>query len=293
MLMPIADPSRLGTTPLPDGRALGWAEWGPISGFPVLLCPGAATSRFLGFGASALSSLGVRLISVDRPGLGASTPAPGRRLSDWAADIDRFAAAREIDALAVVGYSQGAPFALACAASRVVVGVAIVAGTDELANPALRNRLAPEVARLVDLVAADPAGAEAFFAGMNADMLWSMILSMSAEADRAAYEEPNFAESFRRALAEGFSQGSSGYARDTVLSMAPWTFDPGAISVPVELWYGALDTSPVHSPDDGETLARRLPTARRHVRTSAGGSILWTHGEEILRGLLARIGPPR
>ena len=74
-----AEPARLGHTELPDGRKLGWAEWGREDGAPVVLCPGAATSRWLGFGADAVEALGVRLVSIDRPGLGASDPAPGTR----------------------------------------------------------------------------------------------------------------------------------------------------------------------------------------------------------------------
>jgi pimeloyl-ACP methyl ester carboxylesterase len=79
----ILAPERLGTARLPDGRRLGWAEWGPATGTPVLLCPGAATSRSLGFGGEVVAELGVRLISIDRPGLGASDPAAGRTFADW------------------------------------------------------------------------------------------------------------------------------------------------------------------------------------------------------------------
>ncbi len=280
-------PARTGTTRLPDGRTLGWAEWGPESGTPVLLCPGAATSRSLGFGADAVDRLKVRLVSVDRPGLGASTPAPGRGLLDWAADVRHFAAARKLEGLAVVGYSQGAPFALACAAAGGVTGVALVAGTDELAHPALRGRLVPDVARLVELATSEPAQAEAFFAGMSAQMMWDMVLGMSHEADRALYTAPGFAEAYRGALAEAFAQGSAGYARDALLTFSPWPFEPEALRVPVDLWYGGLDTSPVHSPDHGETLARRLPSARRHLLPEAGGALPWTHGEAILEALLA------
>ncbi|RLK24959.1 hypothetical protein DER29_2923 [Micromonospora sp. M71_S20] len=78
MSVRVDDPVRPGESRLPDGRLLGWAEWGPPDGVPVLLCPGAATSRWLGFGADVVDALGVRLVSVDRPGLGSSTPAPGR-----------------------------------------------------------------------------------------------------------------------------------------------------------------------------------------------------------------------
>jgi pimeloyl-ACP methyl ester carboxylesterase len=255
----------------------------------VLFCPGAGASCSLGFGADVLGGLKVRLISVDRPGLGSSTPAPGRRLLDWASDIAHFASARRLEGLAAVGFSQGTPFALACAAARVVNGVAIAAGTDELAHPPLRDKLHPEVAKLVDLSSADPTQAEAFFAGMSAQVMWDMIMGWSSEADRAVYSEPEFAAAYRRALSEGFSQGSAGYARDTVLAMAPWPFDLGALRVPVDLWYGGLDTSTVHSPDFGETLATRIPTARRYLLPEVGGAVLWTHSEQLLASLLTRL----
>ncbi|MDY7232489.1 alpha/beta fold hydrolase [Hyalangium rubrum] len=286
----VQGPARTGTTRLSDGRLLGWGEWGPTSGTPVLFCPGAAMSRWLGFGADVLEGLKVRLISLDRPGLGASTPAPGRGLLDWAEDVRGFAAAQGLERLPVVGYSQGAPFALACAAKGVVTGVALVAGGDELAYPALRGMLHPEVAKLVDLSAAEPARAEAFFAGMSVQMMWDMVIGMSSESDRAVFTAPRFAEAYRRALDEGFMQGSAGYARDTVLAMSRWPFDPGAIRVPVDLWYGGLDTSTVHSPDQGETLARRIPTARRQLLPQVGSALLWTHSEDILRSLLSRTG---
>jgi hypothetical protein len=83
----VAPPDRLGTTRLPGGRRLAWAEWGPPDGVPVMFCPGAATSRSLGFGSHLVAGLGVRLLSVDRPGLGGSDPAPGRGLLDFAADV--------------------------------------------------------------------------------------------------------------------------------------------------------------------------------------------------------------
>ena len=285
----IEGPARLGESRLPDGRQLGWAEWGPPDGVPVLLCPGAATSRWLGFGAGVVDALGLRLVSVDRPGLGASDAAPGRTLLDWAGDVRELAVLRELEGLRVVGFSQGAPFALACAAQGVAVGAAVVSGSDELAAPEFADALAPDVRALVDLVAADAGGAEAMFAGFgSAEKLWELIIAGSGEGDRAVYQEPAFEAAFRRAMAEAFVQGSAGYARDTALAMGRWPFDPGAIRVPVDLWYGQQDTSPVHSPDLGATLARRIPTARRHVVPDAGGAVLWTHAEAILRSLLER-----
>jgi pimeloyl-ACP methyl ester carboxylesterase len=285
----VMDPMRLGEVRLPDGRRLGWAEWGPEDGRPVLLCSGGATSRWLGLGASVVDQLGARLITVDRPGLGISDPAPRRTLEDWPRDVRNLAALRELSGLAVVGFSQGAPFALACAAAGGVTGVAVVSGTDELANPALRSLLAPEVRKLVETVAADPAGAEAFFRGFgSADAMWDLILAMSSDVDREVYTGPAFQRAFRRAMDEAFVQGPDGYARDSVLSMSPWPFDLSAITVPVDLWYGERDSSTGHSPDFGASLAQRAPTAHRHVLADAGGALLWTHAEDILRSLLER-----
>jgi pimeloyl-ACP methyl ester carboxylesterase len=123
---------------------------------------------------------------------------------------------------------------------------------------------------------------------MTASMMHGMVQPMSAACDRAVYADPAFDAAYRRALDEGFSQGPDGYARDTVLASRPWPFDPSTIAVPVDLWYGREDSSPVHSPDLGVSLARRIPGSRHTVVDRIGGAVLWTHAREILEALLAR-----
>jgi pimeloyl-ACP methyl ester carboxylesterase len=288
----IAEPARLGTVDLPDGRRLGWAQWGPNGGLPVLFFSGAAMGRSLAFGADLLDGLGVRLIAVDRPGLGASDPDPDRTLTHWPRDVAQFCLALGLTGVRIVAFSQGAPFGLACAAAGITAAVAIVSGQDDLQDAAFADRVDPHLAGLLQAVAADPAGVEAMFANSsNAETLWDLIMASVSEPDRAIYTSPTFAPAYRRALAEGFSQGAAGYARDLVLTMGRWPFDPAAIHVPVDLWFGGRDISAVHSPDHGERLAARIPTARRHLRSEAGGALLWTHAEPILTSLLAARPP--
>lgn len=282
----IAEPARRGRTRLSGGRMLGWSEWGPASGAPVLFCPGAGMSSFLGFGSDIVTSLGVRLIGLDRPGLGASDPDPQRTLTSFADDVRELVRVRELDAPRMVAFSQGAPFALACAASGSVTGVAIVSGSDELARS--RDALVPDVRNLVELAASDPERAEALFRTMTAEAMHGMVVAMSSEVDRVVYGQAAFDAAYKKALDEGFAQGADGYARDTLLAMSRWPFDVARISVPVELWYGREDTSPVHSPDLGASLAERIPGARRTVHEGVGGAILWTHAREILASLLSR-----
>ena len=284
----IAEPTRVGTTELRDGRRLGWAEWGSEAGTPVLFFGGAAMGRSLGVGADVLDRLGVRLISLERPGLGDSDPQPDRTLADWPRDVREFVAARGLDAVRLVGFSMGAPFALACAAEGLPVAVAIVSGQDDLRHPAFQDMLDPQVAALLDAVADDPAAVEAFFASSaDAEMLWALITTYSSPVDLAVYKAPAFEAASRHALALGFAQGAAGYARDFVLATGIWPFNVETIGVPVDLWYGGHDTSTVHSPDHGAELARRIPTARRHLIPEAGGSVLWTHAEQILETLLS------
>ncbi|MEU6012603.1 alpha/beta hydrolase [Streptomyces sp. NPDC047515] len=284
MALRVIDPDRIGTEQPSGGRQLGWAEWGPVDGVPVLLSPGAATSRHLGFGYDVASDLGVRLISLDRPGLGASSPLPGRTFDDFVDDIRAFAVLRGLERPLMVGNSQGAPFALACAAAGVAGALAVVSGADEIAAPCFADALPGELRRLVDLAVSDPAAAEKIFAGFTAQAMWDMVMSGSPECDLAVYQQPAFAAAYRRALEEAFAQGADGYARDTVLAMGRWGIALSDIDVPVDLWYGEKDTG--HSPDQGAGLTSRIPGAVRHLVPDAGGAVLWTHAEQVLSTLL-------
>ena len=281
----LSAPARRGVVPVASNRRMALSEWGPEDGVPVLFSPGAGTSGSLGFAVDALDRLGARLISVDRPGLGRSDPSPERTLLDGAADLRALAAALSLDRPAIVGFSQGAPLALACAATGAVSAVAVVSGTDELAAPELRAAAPPMLLERVQVAEADPVAAEAQFRGMTPAMLIAMV-DGSPEVDLAVYRHPAFSAAFAAAVHEAFVQGPDGFARDALLAMRRWPFDAAEIRTPVHLWYGALDGSPFHSPDHGATLARRIPGAARTIIDGAAGAILWTHGAEILTALL-------
>lgn len=290
MTISVTPPARTGEQRLSDGRVLGWAEWGPPDGTPVLFSPGAGTSRRLGFAAGAVAGEGVRLIALDRPGLGASSPAPGRTFADFAADVREFADRRGLGRPAMAGHSQGAPFALACAAAGVTGALAVVAGADEVAEPRFADALPPELRSLVDLSVREPDAAERVFADFGPDRLWDLVMRSSPACDLKVYQEPGFAAAYREALEEGFRQGAAGYARDTVLAMGHWGIDLSSVTVPVDVWYGAEDTG--HSPDLGRGLAARIPGAVRHVVPGTGGAVLWTAAREILRTLTAHADRP-
>ncbi|KAG7141814.1 hypothetical protein HYQ45_001660 [Verticillium longisporum] len=101
---------------LPDGRILGFAEYGDPRGQPLLYFHGFPSSRLE---ASVMGDMArqrkIRLLAPDRPGFGRSSPQRGHRILDWPADVAAFVTGQNIERFAVMGASGGGPYALACA----------------------------------------------------------------------------------------------------------------------------------------------------------------------------------
>lgn len=286
-LVTIEAPQRRNAITLRDGRALAWSEWGPADGRTILFCTGAGMSGSLGFGADVVHALGVRLISIDRPGLGRSDADQGKSFASWTADVAELIDQLEATRTPVVGFSQGAPFAFALAHAGLTHAVAIVSGQDELSHRRFQGMLDPAVDALRLQIHEDLMGFERqIIETATPEWLWTMISQMSSDADQSIYNAEPFATHYRQALEEGFAQGASGYARDLIMAMSPWPFDLGDIDVPVHLWYGAKDTSPVHSPDHGAGAASILQRGSRTVIDRDGSAILWLHARSILERLV-------
>ena len=65
---------------------------------------------------AAAADRGLRAVMYARPGYGASTPQPGRRVADAAADVTAVLDALGAGDFVTAGWSGGGPHALACAA---------------------------------------------------------------------------------------------------------------------------------------------------------------------------------
>lgn len=104
------------TFQLPDGRVLGYAEYGNPNGKPLLYFHGYPSSRREAEPMDAMARrCNIRIFSLDRPGFGLSTPQPGRKIMDWPNDVRSFATGMDLKRFAIMGLSGGGPFALACA----------------------------------------------------------------------------------------------------------------------------------------------------------------------------------
>jgi pimeloyl-ACP methyl ester carboxylesterase len=233
---------------LPDGRVLAYEEYGDPTGFPVLSFHGGLSSRLDAEHAhdAALAS-GVRLVSPDRPGIGLSTSQPGRRLTDWPADVEALTRALGIGRFAVMGWSAGGAYAAVCAAKMDgrVTAAALLSSAVPLdlygttRGLTLADRTLLLLSRRVPWLASTVMKVSIVHAS-NTRLLRALMRSFPP-ADRSVLTEwgpPDHALGFVR---EALRQGTEGVIADYRIFGGPWGFSLGEIRVPVQIWEGGDD----------------------------------------------------
>jgi hypothetical protein len=91
------------THTLPDGRKLGYAQYGLLTGRPIFYCHGLPGSRLeAAMFDDTAKEVGARIIAVERPGHGLSSPQPGRKLLDHPKDIEELATHLKIEEFGVL-----------------------------------------------------------------------------------------------------------------------------------------------------------------------------------------------
>ena len=277
---------------LTDGRRLGYAEYGDRRGRPVLFFHGLGTSRLVcPPDQTAARELGVRLIAVDRPGIGISDPRPGRRLLDWPLDVAQLVDRLGIDRFAVVGWSGGGPYAAACGyrISQRVTAVGMVSAPAPLTGVPAADYL-----RRFDRNAARAAGRAPWMIRLA---LWhwgrpqrrdpvrffeQSLADMSA-ADQAVLAEPVLRGRMIANSAELYRQGGRGMYDEALVLARRWGFDLAELRVPVHIWHGALDA--VIPLSMASYLARSIPGARVTLYPDDGHHLLYRRWPEILAAL--------
>jgi pimeloyl-ACP methyl ester carboxylesterase len=257
-----------------DGHSLCFAQWGDLSGSPVVFMhgtPGGRLNRHPDEGVYV--ELGIRWITYDRPGYGGSDRLPGRSIVSCVTDVAAIVDALRIERFAVTGSSGGGPHVLAVASllgqqvvrARCNVGLAPydAAGLDFFAGMDPLNvaefewalegeeRLAPELERelseLAERLAADRAQL------MLGDA-WDLD-----EADRAILAAPSAADMNRQVATELVTSGKWGWVDDSLAFVRPWGFAVDDISVPIRVTYGSKDV--VVPPQHGAWLGAHIPGA--------------------------------
>ena len=291
-----APPLRDSTVCLGDGRTLAWCEWGVADGPAVLAFHGSPDSRVWWPGEDQTRAAGARLITSDRPGYGGSDPLPGRRVVDWAADVAELTERLEIDRFGVVGWSGGAPYAAAVAATFPdrLTGVCIAcSGSITCALPGVEldddDRHILELVEQFGLAEAASRYAEenqSWADQLREDPSAEFGIHVFAEGDRWVLEDVELADGFYASVREAVRQGAIGAASDWAALLTPWGFSLEDIEPEVHLWHGAQDD--LVKLEDFERVADLLPRATLTIWPDVGHLGPVKYWDEVLAAALGR-----
>ena len=225
----------------PAGRTVAYAEYGDPDGTPVLFFHGTPGSRLLGaLYADAADERAVRLLAVDRPGYGRSSPRPDRTLADTPSFATPVLDDAGVEEAGVVGFSGGGPHALALATSRGerVRSVALVGSAvppDCVENRPRPQRLLEGMATRAPWLLGGLLRVQRWLAGRSTDV----VTSQYAENPDSVPAE--VAEVVRRDFREALARSRNGVVVESRLFGRAWDVDPAAVDVPVVSWHGERD----------------------------------------------------
>ena len=284
----------------PDGRTVAWSESGDLDGRPMLRVPGTPGSRLsLRSDRSPWVERGLRMITSERPGFGASTRLRGRGFAEPADDLAAILDELGIDDLPVGGGSGAAPHVLAFAARHpertqavtIVVGAApiedpeaagligINAEAYRLAKAGDRDGLVGLLAPARESILADPLGS------------FREVMATAPPLDQEIMGDPAWQQALVLGITEAVRAGVDGWVDEGMLMFEGWPdVDLAAVKASVTWWHGDHDrNSPLSAV---RRLLARIPQARLVVWPDAGHLTPHRHEGEILDELLSRSKAP-
>jgi len=281
------------TLKLKDGRTLGYIDLGKKDAKPLF--------HFHGFPGSRLEAMlladraiikSIRLICIDRPGMGLSDFKKNRTFLDWPDDVVELADALGIDKFAVEGISGGGPYAAACAYKipERLTSCGIISG---LASKDLEIekkiklfsviRIFPWLFKLMIWIQSR---------GMKdlekAEKNMKKALKKFPEADRKILEDPQVLSLFIKESAEAFRQGSKGAYHEGKIYARSWGFNLEDISpkLNVYIWHGDADKNvPIAM---GRGMCKIIPNCEGKFYPGEGHySTIFKYYEDIIDALIS------
>jgi len=277
----------------PDGRDLEVLVSGPEAGDVLVFHHGSPGAALLppGLGEAA-AARGLRTVVHSRPGYGESSPRPGRRVADVAADTAAVLDSLGVGRFLTLGWSGGGPHALACAALLPdrcrAAGSAGGVAPYEAFGPGWTDGMGESNVTEFGAAAAGRDELESLLgqvdrSDITADQLLEQISSIFPPVDvdawRAGVGEYHLAGS-----RQGTRRGTDGWRDDDLAFVAPWGFELDEIEVPVAVWHGKQDRAVPFA--HGRWLCDHLSQSRDHLTEEDGHLSLITRPDVLLDQLL-------
>ncbi|PVH83840.1 alpha/beta-hydrolase [Cadophora sp. DSE1049] len=244
--LPLPDDAKI--LKLPDGRHMGYCQYGSLTGTPIIFVHGTPDCRIdltsTPKDLTLMQNLNIRWIGIDRPGIGLSSPNPGRTVSDWVPDVQNLIRFLNLEksGYRILGLSGGTAHALACAKllpREQVRGIGILAGVGPL----------------------------------NAGLGGMSVMNRSIQA-------------IVMIMREVYRGGdASGIREEMRLVTGDWGFGVEEVGYRgVRFWYGDED---VNTPvEHARWMAERMEGSKLKVFPGKSHFSIWDHAEEILTDFL-------
>jgi pimeloyl-ACP methyl ester carboxylesterase len=281
---------------LSDGRRIGCLEVGKADGLPIFHFHGNGSSRLeVMLLADLAAAATVRLIGLDRPGIGDSDPAPGRTLMDWPDDVAQVADRLQIRRFAIASVSAGGAYALACA-HRMADRLTACGLVSSICPPELVRQAAPGWMRAGWWVAQHhPHLVHACMRALlpdsppdesSAERRLLRVSSWLARPDREVLDRPLVRRALVRSMMESRRQGAEANRTEILALLRGWNLRVEQIALrDIFMWHGAQDRLTPIGP--ARLLASRLPHCTATFYAGEGHfSTLANHAQEVFAALL-------
>ncbi len=274
---------------LTDGRSVGYAEYGDLSGRPVLVFHSLPGSRLELYNPD-LIAIAERqrshLIVLERPGIGLST---FKRYSvagypDLVAEV---AGKLGLARFALLGLSSGGKFAAACAWKMPgrLSSVTLVSSGAPFDLPGVKETLSKWDARKYAIAVKVPwlfrvyLGVIARGLRKNPPKIINMFPELSPE-DKTILAHPDMTNTLGQTVVEAYRRGTRGVALEWKMEALPWGLPLSEIGAAVNIWHGAQDK--IISSEQSRILANAIPDARLTIFPNEGRTLFITRFEELL-----------
>lgn len=284
------------TLTLSDSRTLAYAIYGSTSPTSptIFYFHGTPSSRLeAAILSSPASNVNVRIIGVDRPGMGLSTFQAHRKILDWPRDITELANHLKLPTFSILAYSSGSVYALACAKviprSRLI-DVKIMAGAYPLKwdGLVLIRPLQHLMTSGLSKLAGSSMNSQWGDLARNPDPT-AFYAACEKEMSRRPEVEQRALQGFERIalfdpMREAFSRDGRGVGLEIKLQANEWGFELNEIDCGggrVKLWHGGLDVNMLV--DQAKRAIGEMAGAELRVFEDQGHvGVLIHHGGEVL-----------
>lgn len=273
---------------LPDGREISVIEQGTQQGTPVVYLHGSPGSNKDHCRHESLyRELDVRMVSVNRPGIGKSTSNAGWDALSFADDLNTVLESLGIEKAAVSGFSSGGLHACAFAHQHPdrVSKLGLLGSVAPFDIPELSNSRTEASKQLHDM-ARDNLDAllEQFSGVTTTEALLEVIHSIVAPADQKIFEQPDIAAQFLLAYTDLLPHGLKNVFNEIGMINLPWGFSPAEIRTETHIWHGTADINvPIEC---CKYLAEQIPNAEAHCIEGAGHYFPFVQWPHIIRSLI-------